>query len=301
MTAMEGEVVEGTFRRRERNAARSLDVLPPDVETRVAEIRPLDGAAQAVRVTAMLAHSRAGLLAAIAAHDLPEIREFKQRASAIQEIAKQVRMGKEFQIDAAELVRRAERGLDTAIRDAQERGEVSRLGDFSVPKPDYIAVRNGIEVSVRGAVPDANSTSKPSPSDFFKHNTEWNQAHAMGAISDEAFERVLEEARQEENLSRTNVARKAKAAREAEKEQPANVLQDQMEPAPAPASAPPPKKTARARKTVEQISITLSNYVLGLAEIDPGEVDRDELQKEINIIFESLGAIRKFMKEVNKQ
>lgn len=111
-------------RRRERNVVRSVEVLPPDVETKVGALRTLDGAAQAAAVTAMLSHSRTGLLAAIAAHDLPQIVEWKAKGAAIQEIAKQVRLGKELRLDADEFVRRAERGLGVAIREGQAAGTV---------------------------------------------------------------------------------------------------------------------------------------------------------------------------------
>lgn len=283
-----------TYRRRDRNTLRTPDVLPPDVQSKVNALRPLDGAAQAAQVTAMLSHARTGLLAAIAAHDLPAIVEFKQKAAAIQEIAKQVRMGHEFQLDAAEFVRRAERGLGVAIREGQQRGEVSSKtnGIAAGPRSDY--ERNGQVIHVDRDV----QNTVMSPTDYAKPS-ELSGQHGAGGIyamtdnvSDEAFEEALAEAREEENLSRANVARKARA--KAEFPTPAE---------PEPPQTPPVvvRKTARARRTVEQMSIALSNYVLGLTEIDPAEVDRDELQKEITIIFESLGAIRKFMKEVNKQ
>ncbi|UVG34671.1 hypothetical protein SEA_RITA_48 [Mycobacterium phage Rita] len=128
-------ITSDTHRRRDRNAIRAIggvDVLPPDVQTKVSALQHLDGAAQATAITAILSHSRTGLLAAIAAHDLPQIVEFKKKAVAIQEIAKQVRMGKEFQLDAAEFVRRAERGLGVAIREGQERGEIRTSGKKNV-------------------------------------------------------------------------------------------------------------------------------------------------------------------------
>ncbi|GAC81659.1 hypothetical protein SAMN04488550_4189 [Gordonia malaquae] len=183
------------------------DVLPPDVGTRVAELQRLDDAeGQARAVTAMLSHARTGLLAAIAAHDLPQIVEFKAKAAAIQEIAKQVRLGRDMQLDAAEFVRRAERGLGVAIREGQARGEIE-------------TAREG---KVRGAATRDhrvdNTMIKPKPTDF----ADTNELSGNGAgiysltdnVSDDQFEEALTEAKDEGNLSRANVARKAKAKAE---------------------------------------------------------------------------------------
>lgn len=288
---LEGEVI-GTARRRERNAVRTVgtDVLPPDVESKVVALRSLDGAGQAAAVTAMLSHSRTGLLAAIAAQDLPQIVEFKQKAAAIQEIAKQVRMGKEFQLDAAEFVRRAERGLGVAIREGQERGEVASKtnGLAAGPRSDY--QRNGQTVHVDR---DVQNTVK-SPTDFASAS-ELSGQHGAGGIyamtdnvSDEQFEEAMAEARREANLSRANVARKARAKAETQ---------------PTPESKPPTalKKTAVARRTVEYTAVTLNNLAQGFDDITPEEVDAEHLQAEIDSIFQSIGIIRSFLKKVNKQ
>ncbi|MDO3126529.1 hypothetical protein P5V43_05375 [Mycobacteroides abscessus subsp. bolletii] len=177
-----------------------VELLPPDVETRVAELCRLDGPTQAARVTAMLSHARTGLLVAIAAQDLPQIVEWKQKASAIQEIAKQVRMGKEFQLDAAEFVRRAERGLGVAIRAGQERGEILARGERRTSANQFGV--NGNTVS-----------TKSSPTDFASRDelTGCNSDGIYGMtddVSDEQFDQAIIEARGENNLSRANVAPK---------------------------------------------------------------------------------------------
>lgn len=128
------------------------------METKVGALRRLDGSAQATAVTAMLSHSRTGLLAAIAAQDLPQIVEWKQKAAAIQEIAKQVRLGKDLQLDAAEFLRRAERGLGVAIRVGQERGEILATG-----KKNFFA--GGIHGALKTQL---NEVIKPTPTDFAK-------------------------------------------------------------------------------------------------------------------------------------
>lgn len=106
-----------------------VEKLPSEVESKVVALRRLDGDSQAAAVTVMLSHSRTGLLAAIAAQDLPQIVEWKAKASAISEVAKQLRLGKDIQQEAAEFVRRAERGLGVGIREGQARGEVETCNE----------------------------------------------------------------------------------------------------------------------------------------------------------------------------
>lgn len=181
--AIEGEVIE----------SRTVAILPPDVATKVNALSGLDAETQARSVTAMLSHARTGLLAAIAAQDLPQIVIFKQKAAAIQEIAKQVRLGKDMQIDAAEFVRRAQRGLGSGIRDGQGSGTVAGRGQR------------------KGFREDAGLSSI-SPTDLVPDSYELQDIYAMtDGVSDETFEEVLAEAREEGNLSRANVARKARS------------------------------------------------------------------------------------------
>jgi len=50
-----------------------------------------------------------------------------------------------------------------------------------------------------------------------------------------------------------------------------------------------------ARKAVERIAPHLSGLAVAVSELDPGEVNAEELQTEIASIAESLGTIRKFV------
>lgn len=180
-----------------------VELLPPDVETKVSALQRLDVDSQARSVTVLLSHARTGLLTAIAAQDLPGIVEYKQKAHAITEISKQLRLGKELQLDAAEFLRRAERGLGVAIREGQERGEVRVQGENARFESDLVDQVN----------------KKVSPTDFAKRaELSGNEGsgrmgiyHLADGISDDQFEDALDEAKSEGNLSRANVARKAKA------------------------------------------------------------------------------------------
>jgi hypothetical protein len=50
-----------------------------------------------------------------------------------------------------------------------------------------------------------------------------------------------------------------------------------------------------ARKTIERVAPHLSGLAVAVSELDPGEVNAEELQAEIASIAESLGTIRKFV------
>jgi len=50
-----------------------------------------------------------------------------------------------------------------------------------------------------------------------------------------------------------------------------------------------------ARKTIERVAPHLSGLAVAVSELDPGEVNAEELQTEIASIAESLGTIRKFV------
>lgn len=105
--------------------------------------------------------------------------------------------------DAAEFLRRAERGLGVAIREGQERGEVRVQGENARFESDLVDQVN----------------KKVSPTDFAKRaELSGNEGsgrmgiyHLVDDISDDQFEDALDEAKSEGNLSRANVARKAKA------------------------------------------------------------------------------------------
>ncbi|QSM90490.1 hypothetical protein I3U44_07410 [Mycobacteroides abscessus subsp. bolletii] len=277
-TIIEGEVVEAEV------VASEMAVLPPSREEKLATMARMTPDQQVEHVTELLVHSHAGLLVAIAAQDLPGIAEAKQKAATIQEIAKQLRMANDMQLHAAEFARRANRGMGVAIRDAQARGELSGTGE-------------GGGWNARN-LPDEERIRK-SPKTYLSDSHEAADTYAMtDGVSDEMFEEALTEARVEGNLSRASVARRCKTKAQSQKE-----VVDGDDPLIDADVAPAPvvKKTARARRTIEMLSVTTANLALSVGDIDPGEVDREQLAKEISIVFESLGTIRSFLRKVNEQ
>lgn len=201
-TPVEGEVIM-------IERAVSTDLLPPSKDEKLSALSRLTPEQQVEHVTEMLVQSHAGLLVAIAAQDLPGIAEAKAKASTIAEIAKQLRMGKEMQLNAAEFCRRAERGLGVAIREGQERGEILRKGQSNTFGNAH-TTSQPLPVSSR-----PGPTDFATPSELGGANRPGEGIYAMtDGVSDDQFEEALTEAKDEGNLSRANVARKAKAKAE---------------------------------------------------------------------------------------
>lgn len=149
-------------------------------------------------------------LAQASTTDLPDLVEAKARAEAIRCYVAQKELGKDTELAATEIVRRAERRIGQLIREGQVNGEIKTVGTTG-PQPDY--VRNGKLVSSsRGAPPDANSTS---PSAYFSSGSDTAATYAVtDGVSDEEFEDVIAEAKAEKNLSRANVVRKVKGKKD---------------------------------------------------------------------------------------
>ena len=123
--------------------------------------------------------------------DIDQIAEIKATAEAVRIYTVSKNYGEDAKVSATELVRRAEQGIGRAVRKGQEDDEVRKVG-----RPQKIGTGG----------------SNFSPADYLAPGRERTEAYAMvDGISDEQFEEALAEAKEEGNLSRTNVARKARA------------------------------------------------------------------------------------------
>lgn len=131
--------------------------------------------------------------------------EFKAFVATVAEAAKQKKLSEDIQLDAVEMVRRSERALGVAIRQGQEAGEIQTQYVGGGPRTDY--ERNGKTVRVdRGA----NSTAI-SPKAFVPGSHELVDTYVMtDHVSDEQFDEAIQCAKEEGNLSRTNVVSKVK-------------------------------------------------------------------------------------------
>jgi hypothetical protein len=117
----------------------------------------------------------------------------------------QKQLGKDAQLAAAEIVRRAERGIGVAIRRGQQSGEIARRGDRG---------SRGAP-GVHGGNPgDRRGDHLGSAAEFFRYGDERADAYPMAdGVSDTDFEGALGEAKAEGNLSRANVVRKIRQRR----------------------------------------------------------------------------------------
>lgn len=185
-----GEVVSG-------------ELVPTD---NMAALDALDPQSREVAVTRMLSEARSWLAHAVEATEPQTIANFKAQMATIAEATKQLGLSREIQLDAQEMVRRAERGVGVAIRKGQEEGTVARVGTTSGPQSDYM--RNGRVVHV-DRTGDNSSISRPT--DFATEDELARGVYQMtDGVTDEDFETALTEAKSEGNLSRANTVRKIK-------------------------------------------------------------------------------------------
>jgi hypothetical protein len=116
----------------------------------------------------------------------------------------QKQLGRDAQLAAAEIVRRAEQGIGVTIRRGQEHGEIRRRGQGGGQPP-------------RSARPRTDKTMS-SPADFATiTELRGNGAgiyHLTDRVSDAEFEAALAAAKAEQDLSRANVVRKLRQRRD---------------------------------------------------------------------------------------
>lgn len=138
--------------------------------------------------------------------DIDQIVEVKSQAEAVRVYTMQKQLGKDAQISATEIVRRAERGMGLAIRKAQDSGDLNRPG-----------THEGNQYTI-GTVHQHDS-SKPKVTDFASKGELYGGGRPGGAgifhltddVSNQAFEEAVEEAKADGDLSRASLARRIRA------------------------------------------------------------------------------------------
>lgn len=157
------------------------------------------------------------LIEALEKGDIDQIVELKSQAEAIRVYTMQKQLGKDAELSAAEIVRRAERGIGAAVRRGQEMGEIAKKGDPpSAPAAPYERVREGRkEVVAPGSRQRVRDPNVRSPREFFGSSSDLAQTYAVtDGVTDEQFETALAEAKSERNLSRANVLRKVQGVKQ---------------------------------------------------------------------------------------
>jgi hypothetical protein len=149
--------------------------------------------------------AKAWLEEALEHREIEQIAEIKSQAEAVRVYTTQKQLGMDAQLAAAEIVRRAERGIGVAIRRGQDNGEIARRGDRG---------SRGAP-GVRGGSPgDARGDHLDSPASFFRSGKERADVYAMtDGVGDDDFEDALGQARSDRDLSRANVVRKVRQQR----------------------------------------------------------------------------------------
>jgi hypothetical protein len=155
---------------------------------------------RAALVVAACERAKAWLQEALEAGEIERIAEVRSQAEAVRVYTRQKQLGRDAELAAAEIVRRAERGIGVAIRRAQQQGRIARRGDRG---------SRGAPGVCGGNPGDTRGDHLGSAARFFKHPSERAGAYAMAdGATDGEFEDALAAARAEGNLSRANVVRK---------------------------------------------------------------------------------------------
>lgn len=156
-------------------------------------------------VVAACERGKAWLAEALEHGDLDALANAKGYAETLRVATVQKQLGKDAELSAQELVRRAERCIGLGIRKGQEAGRVVKAGD--------------IGGGGRGGQKAAESRTSSyqhldRPTDFATSHELWANGTGIYAltddVSDDDFEQAVEEAKAERNLSRANVVRKAR-------------------------------------------------------------------------------------------
>ena len=167
----------------------------------------LDPATREIAITQLLDRAKQFMDAAMKQPDSPRLMaDFKAQIIAVAEYAKQKRVSEEIQMDATVMVRRSERALGVAIREGQERGEISDRTSGA----KFGALKR--EAQKRGEQVDENVTHLPNAQTYLQAGGEQVHSFAMASADQEQFDAALESAKAERNVSRANVVRKINEA-----------------------------------------------------------------------------------------
>lgn len=157
--------------------------------------------------------AKAWLTGALEHGEIDAIVELRSQAEAIRVYTASRNLGRDAELAAQEIVRRAEHGLARAVRKGQEEGTIRKAGDPPpLPSAPYQRMRRGVVETVTPPnQPPVRDKDVRSPREFFNGSQDMSDAYALARLSDEEFEAVVEDAKAERNLSRANVVAKARA------------------------------------------------------------------------------------------
>lgn len=284
---------------------------------------PVDPKNEASVVT-LLERAATWLAEAVHRGEAGEVAAVKAQIATAAEATKQLNLSKEIQLDAQEMVRRAEYALGKAIRRGQADGLIGSKGDpDNRPRRDY--ERAGQPVRV-GLVPDR---TKLSPEAYIPHAQERSDIYGLSdGVNPEEFDQAIADAKEQGNLSRANVVRKVKQQTAPQtRDAKADVIEDlasqgyssrQMSPKVGVTDArvreiaraygieiPADKIVGRSRRidhtaAVESAVTELDNWASSLTFIDFAEVDVAEADEWVASLTNSLTELRRFIKQIKE-
>lgn len=203
-----------------------------------------------------------------------ELVNYKGEATVLRELVIQKELGRDAELAATELVRRAERSIGQAVRRGQERGEI-RVPHVTSRRPGHDRASAG----VMGPAEAAGVKHSSSVSDLYE---------LADDVSDEQFDTAVEQAKAEGDLNRSNVARKLG------KRQPS-----------ASKRAEPPRPPSRLdghtviTKTVEAAADVITQSLLD--EVDYAELDTQDLTDWVGSLTGSIKALQGLRARLNRE
>lgn len=163
---------------------------------------PIDASNEASVIT-LLERAAQWLAEAVHRGEPGEVAAVKAQLATAAEATKQLGLSKDIQLDAQEMVRRAEYALGKAIRRGQAEGTVET--EMEAKRRAGLERQHGVGYA---------DLTKPRSRDFATHSELSNSQGGIYDLADnadpETFDAALEAAKAEGNLSRANVIRKVK-------------------------------------------------------------------------------------------
>ena len=291
----------------------------------VQQVKHLPQQQQEMAVSMYLEQAKERLTEALHRTGPETVASIKAEVATAAEATKQLGLSKEIRDDAAEMVRRAEYTLGKAIRKGQDEGTVARKG----ARPNGISPheRNGHPVA--GHIPDPNLSSLPSPTSFVSGDQERTEIYAMSdGVTEEEFEEVLTEAREEGSVSRANIVRKVKDQQSGQtRKQRADLIADLAQqgyssrqmPAKVGITEQAIKLIARdfdidihadrvigksrridSNRVLSNVAETVETAAYSLQQIDPLDLDQEAAQEWVDSLTESIKALRKALNPIKE-
>lgn len=271
-------------------------------------------AIQELTVAGYLEQARDWLAGAVERTGPEEIAGARAQIATAAEATKQLGLSREIQLDAVEMVRRAEFALGKAVRKGQEEGTVSK--------------GQGTRTDLLGG----DTTKLPSVNDFglsFYDNGS-QVASMVDSATQEEFDTALAEAKEEGNVSRANVVRKIQKQdcdRGPSRADKAEVIRDrarqgwtseQMRKEVGYSTSAQVRELAREyeieipgdvvrgnrrfnhSRVLENVTEAVEVAAMSLRDVDPAQLDRETALERIDSLTTSINALARAVKKIKE-